>query len=222
MNIRALVAEFIGTFTLVFIGIAAIGAGSMIGLTGIGLAHGLAFAVMVSATAAISGGHLNPAVTFGALVARKISVVNAAGYIVAQCLGAIAAAYVVKMAVPEQIIGAIQVGLPAIRPGISLTQGFVTETVLTFFLVFVVFGTMIDKRAPKVGGLFIGLAVAMGVMVGAPMSGAAMNPARHLGPAVASGLFDNIWLYWAAPLLGGLLAGLVYGYFLEERESSTS
>jgi aquaporin Z len=165
---------------------------------------------------------LNPAVTFGALVARKISVVNAAGYIVAQCLGAIAAAYVVKMAVPEQIIGAIQVGLPAIRPGISLTQGFVTETVLTFFLVFVVFGTMIDKRAPKVGGLFIGLAVAMGVMVGAPMSGAAMNPARHLGPAVASGLFDNIWLYWAAPLLGGLLAGLVYGYFLEERESSTS
>jgi aquaporin Z len=103
-----------------------------------------------------------------------------------------------------------------------LTQGFVTETVLTFFLVFVVFGTMIDKRAPKVGGLFIGLAVAMGVMVGAPMSGAAMNPARHLGPAVASGLFDNIWLYWAAPLLGGLLAGLVYGYFLEERESSSS
>ncbi len=223
MNTKALVAEFIGTFTLIFIGVGAIACdvmtGHLLGLTGIALAHGLAIGVMVSATAAVSGGHLNPAVTFGALVARKINLVNGLGYIVAQCLGAIVAAYCVKLVLPEQVLSAISVGIPVVTKGINTTQALFMEFFLTFFLVFVVFGTGIDKRAPKVGGLFIGLAVAMGVMMGAAVSGGAMNPARHLGPAVAGGGFENTWLYWVGPLLGGGLAALVYKNVLEEKEA---
>ncbi len=223
MNTKALVAEFIGTFTLIFIGVGAIATdvmtGHLLGLTGIALAHGLAIGVMVSATAAVSGGHLNPAVTFGALVAKKIDVVNGLGYIVAQCLGGIVAAYVIKLAMPEQVLSAISYGIPVVTKGVTTTQALFTEIVLTFFLVFVVFGTAIDKRAPKVGGLFIGLAVAMGVMMGAAVSGAAMNPARHLGPAVAGGGFENTWIYWVGPLFGGGLAALIYKYVLEEKES---
>jgi MIP family channel proteins len=223
MNTRALVAEFMGTFTLIFIGVGAIACdlmtNHMLGLTGIALAHGLAFGVMVSATAAVSGGHLNPAVTFGALVAKKIDLLNGIGYIVAQCLGGIAAAYVLKLAIPDQVLIAASYGIPVVTKGITIAQAFFTETVLTFFLVFVVFGTAIDKRAPKVGGLFIGLAVAMGVMMGAAISGGAMNPARFLGPAVAGGGFENTWLYWVAPLVGGGLAALVYKYGLGEKEN---
>jgi aquaporin TIP len=221
MNTKALVAEFVGTFTLIFVGVGAIASdvmtGHMLGLTGIALAHGLAIAVMVSATAAVSGGHLNPAVTFGALVARKINLLNGIAYIVAQCLGAIVAAYVIRLAIPEQVLTAISYGTPVVTKGVTITQALFTEIVLTFFLVFVVFGTAIDKRAPKVGGLFIGLAVAMGVMMGAAISGAAMNPARFLGPAIAGGGFDNTWLYWVGPLVGGGLAALVYKYGLEEK-----
>lgn len=223
MNTKALVAEFIGTFTFIFIGVGAIATdvmtGHLLGLTGIALAHGLAFGVMVSATAAISGGHLNPAVTFGALVAQKIDVVNGLGYIVAQCLGGIAAAYVIRLAMPEQVLAIISYGIPVVTKGAMTTQALFTEIVLTFFLVFVVFGTAIDKRAPKVGGLFIGLAVAMGVMMGAAVSGAAMNPARHLGPAVAGGGFENTWVYWVGPLIGGGLAAVIYKYVLEEKEN---
>ena len=222
MNTKALVAEFIGTFTLIFVGVGAICSdamtGHMLGLTGIALAHGLAIAVMVSATAAVSGGHLNPAVTFGALLGKKINVVNAVAYMVAQCLGGVVAAYVIKLVIPDMVLAATGFGTPVVTKGITTTQALFTEIVLTFFLVFVVFGTAIDKRAPKVGGLFIGLAVAMGVMMGAGISGAAMNPARFMGPAVAGGGFDNAWIYWVGPLIGGGLAALIYKYFLEENE----
>ena len=222
MNTKALVAEFIGTFTLIFISVGAIAcdvmSGHMLGLTGIALAYGLAIAVMVSATAAVSGGHLNPAVTFGAFLAKKINVLTGIAYIIAQCLGAILAAYVIRLVIPEQVLIATTYGTPVVTKGITVTEALVTETILTFFLVFVVFGTLMDRRAPKVGGLFIGLAVAMGVMMGASISGAAMNPARFLGPAVAGGGFDDAWLYWVGPLVGGGLAALVYTFVLEEKE----
>jgi aquaporin TIP len=222
MNTKSLVAEFIGTFTLIFIGVGAIASdvmtGHMLGLTGIAIAYGLAFGVMVSATAAVSGGHLNPAVTFGAMVAKKISLPNGLAYIVAQCLGGIAAAYVIKLAMPEQVLVVTGYGIPIMTKGATVVEALSTEIVLTFFLVFVFFGTVIDKRAPKVGGLFVGLAVAMGVMMGAAISGAAMNPARFMGPAVAGGAFENTWLYWVGPLVGGGLAALIYKYVLEEKE----
>jgi len=226
MNIKALVAEFIGTFTLVFVGVGAIATnamtGQMLGLTGIALAYGLAMAVMVSAIVAVSGGHINPAVTFGALITGKIDAVNGLAYIIVQCLGAIAAAYVIKLAMPEQVLVAVSYGIPVVTKGATITEALTTEIVLTFVLVLAEFGTVMDNRSPKVGGLFVGLAAAMGVTVGAAVSGAAMNPARFMGPAVAAGGFENAWLYWVGPLVGGGLAALVYTHVFEEKPNKTS
>jgi len=220
MNMKALVAEFVGTFGLIFVGVGAIAADSMTGgqsgLTGIALAHGLIIAVMVSATGAISGGHLNPAVTIGAMVGGKIDAAGAVGYIIAQCLGAIVAAFAVTLAVPSDVLGVIKMGTPALGAGVSVGQGLVTEIVLTFFLMFVVYGTAIDARAPKVGGLFIGLTVALDILMGGPISGAAMNPARHLGPALLGGGLDNLWLYWVGPVIGGILGAIVYARVLRQ------
>ena len=219
VNIKALVAEFIGTFTLIFVGVGAIAGnylnGGQTGLTGIALAHGLAIAVMVSATAAVSGGHLNPAVTIGLFFTKKIDAINAMGYVVVQCLGGILAAALLKLIVPPTIISAIGMGTPALGPGISPGAGLLTEIILTFFLVFVVYGTAVDSRAPKVGGLFIGLAITLDILMGGPISGAAMNPARHLGPALLGGGTQYLWLYWLGPVIGGILAAVTYRNFLE-------
>jgi len=220
MNRKALAAEFISTFALVFAGVGAIAVDSMIGgksgLVGVALAHGLVLAVMISATMAISGGHVNPAVTIGAWVAKKIDTVNAIGYILAQCLGAVVAAFLIKFVIPTDTLIAVHMGTPELGNGISVSQGIIAEIVLTFFLMFVVYGTGIDRRAPKVGGLFIGLAVTLDILVGGPISGAAMNPARHLGPALMGGPTDLIWLYWIGPVAGAVLAALVYKWILEE------
>ena len=215
------VAEFFGTFTLIFIGVGAIAADyatdGALGLTGIALAHGLAIAVMVSATAAVSGGHLNPAVTCGALAAGKIAPRTAAGYVVAQCLGAVVAAFAVKMAVPAVWLEAVGMGTPAVGEGVSVGQALVMEIVLTFLFMFVVYGTAIDARAPKMAGLFIGLAIALDIMAGGPVSGGAMNPARHLGPALMGGGLQNAWLYWVGPILGAVAAALVYKSTIEAK-----
>ena len=218
---KALLAEFVGTFALIFVGVGAIAADHMtgggLGLVGIALAHGLTIAVMVSATAAVSGGHINPAVTIGALLTKKIAAGPAAGYIVAQCLGGITAAALIQLCVPGHILETVGMGTPALGSGVTVSQGLVTEIILTFFLMFVVYGTAIDKRAPKMGGLFIGLTVALDIMMGGPISGAAMNPARHLGPALLGGGMQNLWLYWVGPVVGASLAALLYNRFLEER-----
>ncbi len=220
MNKKTFIAEFIGTFALIFIGVGAIAAdhlsGGKLGLTGIALAHGLAIAVMVSATGAISGGHLNPAVTIALWSANKINTMHSIAYVSAQCLGAIAAAFLIKMAIPAETLDAISMGTPAISAGISTQMALVTEIVLTFFLVFVVYGTAVDHRAPKMGGLFIGLTVALDIMMGGPITGAAMNPARHLGPALLGGGLQNIWIYWVGPIVGGVLAAQVYKHQLEK------
>lgn len=219
MNTKALVAEFIGTFALIFIGVGAIAAneitGGKVGLTGIALAHGLTIAIMASATGAISGGHLNPAVTIGLWTAKKIDTVNAAGYVLVQCLGGIAAALLIKCCIPAEVLTAVGMGTPALGTGISAQMGLVTEIILTFFLVFVIYGTAVDGRAPKVGALFIGWAVLVDILMGGPISGAAMNPARHLGPALLGGGLQNIWIYWVGPIAGGVLAAQVYKTQLE-------
>lgn len=223
MKTKALIAEFIGTFALIFIGVGAITANYItkgeteVNLVAIALAHGLTIAVMVSATAAVSGGHLNPAVTFGAWIGGKINLKDGLGYIVFQCLGAIFAASLIQLAIPLETLDAVGMGTPSLGKGVTPIMGVVMEFILTFFLVFVVFGTAMDKRAPQVGGLFIGLTVALDILAGGPITGAAMNPARHLGPALVGGGLQNVWLYWVAPLAGGGAAALVYYYFLEER-----
>jgi len=108
-------------------------------------------------------------------------------------------------------------GTPALGAGVSIGQGLLIETILTFFLVFVIFGTAMDARAPKMGRLFIGLAVTLGILVGGPLTGAAMNPARHLGPALLGGGLSHVWLYWVGPVVGSILAALVYHHVLEEK-----
>ena len=221
MKTKPLIAEFIGTFALIFVGAGSIAAdhitGGAVGLTGIALAHGLTIAVMASATAAVSGGHLNPAVTFGVLLAKKIDLPNAIGYIVSQCLGGIAGAALLKLCIPASALQAVNMGTPALGQGVTTGMGLALEIVLTFFLVFVIFGTAVDSRAPKVGALFIGLTVTLDILIGGPITGAAMNPARHLGPALLGGGMLNTWLYWVGPLVGGAVAALLYHHVLEER-----
>lgn len=215
------VAEFIGTFTLIFIGAGSIIAdhqtGGAVGIAGIALAHGLAIACMVSATAAVSGGHLNPAVTIGLLATGHIKGAAAIGYIVAQCLGGIAAAAVLNMSSFPDSIAATGLATPALGANISVMQGLIMEVVLTFFLMFVVYGTAVDGRAPKMAGLFIGLTVAFDVLAGGPVTGAAMNPARHLGPAIVSGTMLNTWLYWVGPVVGAVLAATIYKSTIEAK-----
>ena len=211
-----MIAEFIGTFTLIFAGVGAIAVTAPLGaasLVPVALAHGLALVVMITATAAISGGHLNPAVTFGALLGGKIRLPQAIGHWVAQVLGGMAGALVIAAFLPAGVLTNAGYGVPAPGTGVgSLTAVFI-ELVLTFFLVFVVFGSAIDDRAPKVGGLFIGLTVAMDILVGGPLTGAAMNPARFLGPAIVYATdLQYTWIYLLGPLLGGGLAGLIWRF----------
>lgn len=216
---KAMVAEFVGTFTLVFVGVGAIAVASAgsAGLVGVALAHGLALAVMITATAAVSGGHLNPAVSIGLWSAGKLPRSRLLGYLVAQVAGGLAGAALILVAIPDQV-RSVAVGTPVVADGVSLLSAIVLEAVLTFFLVFTVYGTAVDRRAPKLGGLLIGLSVTMGILVAGPLTGAALNPARHLGPAILAGgaYLGQFWLYWLGPVIGGLAAAWVYRTFLEE------
>jgi MIP family channel proteins len=222
------VAEFIGTFALIFVGIGAIANSSSpaagVGLLGVALAQGLTIAVMVSATGAISGGQLNPAVTFGLFVGGHMDVKKTVAYWIAQLAGATVAAYMLSglIGMTKVANGTPDIGLNAAGvPFVSIHQAIVIEAVLTFFLVFVVYGSAVDVRAPKLGGLAIGLTVALDILFGGPLTGAAMNPARTFGPALASSHWNNHFVYWVGPLIGGALAGVIYGRFLI-KESKTA
>lgn len=216
--LRKAIAEFVGTFALIFIGAGSIVVTGGADLLLIAFAHGLTIGVMVSATMHISGGHLNPAVTFGALVGRQISLRNAVGYWIAQLLGALVAAAFLVGIFPAAVWQPTALGTPALGPGVGVATGILVEAVLAFFLVFVVYGTAIDPRSSfRAGGLAIGLTIALDIMMGGPLTGAAMNPARWFGPAVASGSLADAIVWWAGPLIGGGVAGLVYGHVLLER-----
>jgi MIP family channel proteins len=216
--IKHCVAEFIGTFALIFIGVGAIynagNPGLNMGLLGVALAHGLTIAVMVSATGGISGGHLNPAVTFGLLVGGKMSFVDSIAYWIAQLAGGSAAGFLLLGIFGQHGVEIVGAGTPDLGKDVALGTGIIVEIVLTFFLVFVVYGSAVDVRAPKIGGLAIGLTVALDILFGGPITGASMNPARTFGPALASNHWNNHIVYWVGPMAGGALAGLIYGRFL--------
>jgi MIP family channel proteins len=216
---RPLLAEFIGTFTLCFVGAGSICANALtggdVGLLGIALAHGLALAIMITAVAHISGGHLNPAVTFGMLVTRRVTLAQAIAYVLAQLAGAVAAGFLLTAVFAPEVRQAVGGGTPVPGPGVSAFTAFVVEIVLGFFLVFAVFGTAVDARAPRIGGFGIGLTVAFCILFAGPVTGASINPARSFGPALASGVWDAHWVYWAGPMLCGAIAALLYqGAFL--------
>lgn len=213
-------AEIIGTFLFFFVGIGAVAmtalqgyaANDPGGLLIVALAHGLVLAVLVSALGAVSGAHFNPAVTFGVWVAGQMPARLALQYVIAQLIGGLLAAWSLRAIFSSAVSPTL--GLPALGSGIDPMVGIAIEAILTVVLLIAVFGTAVDPRAPKVGGLVIGLAVAADILMGGPLTGAAMNPARWFGPAGVTGMWDNGWVWIAGPLLGAAVAALFYRYFL--------
>jgi aquaporin TIP len=216
--LRRSLAEAVGTFGLVFIGCASVASRyfgeANYGLLGIAMAHAIVLSVMITATMSISGGHLNPAVTIGLLVARRATGRTAAAYIAAQLLGAVFGALLLRFLWPVNLTRAISLGTPAIAGNIVVSQAIGIEAVLTFFLVSAVFGTCVNPNAPKVGGFGVGLVLLFDIMVGGNLTGAAMNPARAFGPALVSGQWVGHAVYWVGPLLGGIIAALLWEHVL--------
>ncbi|MBI4261886.1 MAG: aquaporin [Actinobacteria bacterium] len=233
---RQLVAEFIGTFALVFIGAGSVilatqPGGGYAGLLGVALAHGLVLAVMVSVLGHISGGHFNPAVTIGAWVVRKIDGFRAVLYVVTQVLAGIAAAGLLRVVLPDAALrpggGEIGLGNTTVNSAVGLQdwQAVLIEAILTFFLLIAVFGTAVDERGPfgKTAGLTIGLVLTFDILMGGPLTGASMNPARSLGPAVVSGNYADIYVYLIGPVSGGVIGATTYWFaFLRGRERITA
>lgn len=219
-SIRHFLAELLGTFALVFIGgLAIINAEmrqSSTALLEAALAHGLILAVMVSAVMRVAG-HFNPAVTLGFLAARRIEPIMAGVYIIAQFLGASLASYALLGCLPDNIALAARLGGQAISLDVSAAQAITMEAIATFFLVFVIFGTAVDEQSPNVGGFAIGLTLAASILAIGPLTGGSLNPARSLGPAVVSGVYEAQLIYWLAPIVGGALAGLLYHWLFLRR-----
>ncbi len=217
---RHFAAEFIGTFALMFVAGASIMAGQQSHspdvLLHTAIAQGVILALMITATMRISG-HLNPAVTIGLLVARRTTVVTAAAYIAAQLIAAVLAAFLLQTVYPIGVTRAVSLGAPVVASSITLGQAIGIETILTFFLVSAVFGTCVNPEAPKVGGFGIGLVLVFDILVGGPLTGAAMNPARAFGPALVSGQWIGHVVYWVGPLAGGILAALLWQHVLLPR-----
>jgi MIP family channel proteins len=220
---RHFAAEFIGVFALVFIGGGSILSAAIGGINPVlvaAIAHGLILSLMITATMRISG-HLNPAVTIGFLVTRRIGPVMAVIYIIAQLLGALIASYALKGLFPASTVLATRLGGQFVASDVSTLQAIALEAIATFFLVFVVFGTAVDPHAPKVGGFAIGLVVTADILAIGSRTGASMNPARSFGPAVVNGVFEGHLVYWIGPILGAVAAALLYdGLFLRRGKDS--
>jgi MIP family channel proteins len=227
-----LLAEFIGTFAFVFIGAgAAAVVGDGVGLPGIvaiAFAHGLTIMVFAFAYGSVSGGHMNPAVTVGVLAAGAMCVRDAIGYIVAQLVGGIAGALLLGAVLGGTATG---LGMPQLANNLTLgattvtitpEAGFVIEAVLAFFLVTTVLSTAVAGRAGNLAPLAIGMTLTLNIIMGGALTGAAFNPARALGPMVATGNYRDAWLYMTAPLVGAGIAALVHlGLTLLAREQQT-
>jgi MIP family channel proteins len=215
-----LLAEFIGTFSFVFIGAgtAAVvgGAAGLNGIVAVALAHGLAIMAFAFAYGSVSGGHMNPAVTIGVLAAGAMRVGEAIGYIISQLIGGVAGALLLRTVLGGAATG---LGMPALAHNLavgatSLTitpeAGFMIEAVLGFFLVTVVLSTAVAGRAGSLAPLAIGMTLTFNILMGGALTGAPFNPARALGPMVATGDFSDAWLYVTAPIVGAIVAALVH------------
>jgi MIP family channel proteins len=215
---RRSLAEALGTFGLVFIGTGAVITkyypDANYGVLGVAVAHALVLSVMITATMSISGGHLNPAVTLGLLSARRTTAQTAGAYILAQLVGAVLASLLIRVIYPVAVWRAASLGTPTIAGSITLPQALIVEAVLTFFLVSAVFGTCVNPDAPKVGGFGVGLVLLFDIIMGGPLTGAAMNPARAFGPALVSGQWVGHLVYWVGPIVGGVLAALFWEHLL--------
>ena len=216
---RSTLAEFIATLLFVFLGAGAVivsgglpnGDLDPARLVAIALAHGLAIAFLVYATANISGGHINPAVTFAALLTKKISAARGLMYVAAQIGGAVVGALLLLATIPDA--ADTNLGAHALGSDVTVNMGLLMEIVVTFALVFVIFATAVDPSGMgNLAPLAIGLAVLVDHLLAVPITGASMNPARSFGPALVAGEWGDQWIYWAGPLIGGAFAGLVYQF----------
>ena len=230
VNPRNWFAEGVATYCLVFFGplsvilsVAAFGDGlSTEAIIMISLAHGSAIGLMVYAFGHVSGAHINPAVTIPMIITKKISPADGAGYIAFQLIGGIVAAFTLLMTLPE--LGA-QVNFGTQAPSELINNSAISavglEAIFTFFLVTVIFMTAVHKKAAAgIQGLSIGGMVFLLHLVGVPLTGASMNPARTLGPAIVSGFWEFHWVYWVGPIIGGIIAGLIRNYiFVKKAES---
>ena len=230
VNPRAWFAESIATFALVFFGplsviLAAVVFDNRLSIEGIimiSLAHGAAIGLMVYTFGHISGAHINPAVTIPMIITKRIGIKDGIGYIVFQLIGAVAAAFALMMILPgpgAQVHFGTQGG-PSALLGNDAMAGLGVEIILTFFLVTVIFMTAVHKKAASgFAGITIGGMIFLLHLVGVPLTGASMNPARTFGPAVVSGFWEFHWIYWVGPIIGGIIAGLIMNYvFVKKAE----
>ncbi|MEY2480812.1 MAG: aquaporin [Verrucomicrobiota bacterium] len=212
-KLRPCIAEFIGTFALVFVGIGAIKTAGH-DIVAVALAHGLTIGAFATATMHISGGQLNPAVTFGLVCGGHMTIADAIRYWISQLLGGFAAALVCLSLFNHDVV---VTGTPQLAIDLTPAQGILVEALLTFFLVFVVHATAVDERGRgrSLAGFAIGATITLDILFGGPLTGAAMNPARVFGPALAVGFWKAHYVYWIGPLVGGALGGFVYRIFIE-------
>ncbi|KAM4797482.1 aquaporin-5-like [Rhinophrynus dorsalis] len=220
---RAVFAEFLATLIFVFLGLGSAlnWTPSLPGVLQIALAFGLAIGTLVQAFGHVSGAHINPAVTVGFLIGSQISILRALFYIVAQLVGAIAGAGILYAVAPPNVRGNLAINSVANgTPG----QAFAVELILTFQLVLCVFASTDGQRNDNVGSpaLSIGLSVTVGHLLGIYFTGCSMNPARSLGPAAITRIFEDQWVFWIGPLTGGILASLLYNYILFPQHKSLS
>ncbi|RZC90528.1 hypothetical protein C5167_029662 [Papaver somniferum] len=224
-SLKAYLAEFISTLLFVFAGVgSAIAYGKLsgdaaldpAGLVAIAICHAFALFVAVAVGANISGGHVNPAVTFGLAVGGQITIITGLFYWVAQLLGAVAACFLLKV-----VTGGLATPIHAVGAGVGAIEGVVFEIIITFALVYTVYATAADPKKGSLGTIApiaIGFIVGANILAAGPFSGGSMNPARSFGPAVASGNFSGLWIYFVGPLIGGGLAGLTYGNVFMQSE----
>jgi MIP family channel proteins len=212
--IRRVTAEAFGTFALVFFGCGAVimesFPGARYGILGIALVHAVVLSVAVSATMGISGGHLNPAVTVGMLVAKRIDPRDAIGYWAGQLVGGVLAMVAVTQLLPANVGVVVSWGAPAITPQLTFGGAIALEALLTFFLMSAVMGTAVSKNAPKIGGFGIGMTLFFAIIVGGPLTGAALNPMRAFAPALFAGDWTGQAVWWIGPILGAALAALLW------------
>jgi aquaporin Z len=215
-----LVVEAVGVLALCYIGIGAIMATGGNDLLAIAVAHGLAFGLLVAAGGHLSGGMYNPALTLGLFIGGRLRWDKAIGYVIAQLVGGVVGALLIKATFPAGQVDAANLGVPAVGASASAGRAVLAEIVTTFFLMYVVFGAAVDGRGPRIiAPLAIGLTLTMDILAVGPISGAAMNPARWFGPAVVQASFDNWWVYWVGPAIGAAIAAVLYAYiYLSGRE----
>jgi aquaporin Z len=210
--LRRGVAELIGAFALIFVGVGSIVFTQGQDLLAVGFAHGLTIAIMASAVGHISGGHFNPAVTLGFLVTRRIVPAVAVVYWLAQLSGAVLGALALRALFPS--VANLDAGVPVLSPTIDAAAGIGIEALLSFFLVWVIFATAVDEGGAfkSIAGLAIGLTITIDVLAAGPLTGAAMNPARAFGPELVQGIWDDWWVYWIGPGIGAVVAALAYDW----------